>query len=35
MITVDIAAPRPTAKGKRRNVSKYHLTPVTPYQALR
>jgi len=32
MITVDIAALRPTAKGKRRNVSKYHLTPVTPYQ---
>ena len=26
MITVDIAAPRPTAKGKRRNVSNYPLT---------
>jgi len=32
MITVDIAALRPTAKGKRRSVSKYLLTPVTPYQ---
>jgi len=32
MITVDIAAPRPTAKGKRRNGSNYPLTPVTPYQ---
>src|SRR3972149_7472663 len=32
MITVDIAAPRPTATEKKRNGSKYHFTPVTPYQ---